>query len=502
VAERSGAIVVALLAAWALLAPTARPRALAIAGALVATPILLLAEVWDSAAFATLRHHPAVVVGGGLIAVAAVVVAGALLARRWPGIVIVAAVIALPFRIPVTIGGQTANLLLPLYVVIAAGGVAYVLPRLRPGHPEERQAPGPIEWTLAGSLVLYALQATYTSDFSQAAQQLAFFYVPFALLFALMARIVWSTRLVRDCAAAFAGLALLFAAVGFVELAVHGVLWNAKLEQSNAYNAYFRVNSLFFDPNIYGRFLVVVMSFAAVAVAYARTFRAGRRPLALLIVLWFALLTTLSQSSLGALLAALGLIVAVCGYARLIAALAAGVALLAVLLVVAAPGALHLPSDDVGSLRKATSGRSTLVSGGADLISERPVLGFGSGSFAKEYQRLHGNPSTNDVSASHTTPITIAAEQGVPGVAMYLALLVSAFWVMLSGARASPVRVAIAAAFVALVFHTFVYAAFLEDPLAWGLLAAGAALARRPLEVTERESAGVRQAPALAGGAP
>jgi O-antigen ligase len=480
------------------LAPAARPRALAIAAAMVATPILLLAEVWDSNAFATLRHHPAVLGAGALIAIAAILVAGALLARRWPGIVAVAAVIALPFRIPVTIGGQTANLLLPLYLVIAAGSVAYVLPRLRRGHPGEEQPPGPIEWALAGTLVLYALQATYTSDFSQAAQHLAFFYVPFALLYALLSRMPWSTRLVRDCAAAFVGLALLFAAVGFVELAVHGVLWNAKLEQSNAYNAYFRVNSLFFDPNIYGRFLVVVMSFAAVAVAWAKSFRDGRWALALLVVLWFALLTTLSQSSLGALLASLGLIVAVCGYARLIAVIAAAVALLAVLLVVAAPGALHLPSDDVGSLRKATSGRSTLVRGGADLISERPVLGFGAGSFQKEYERIHGNPSTNDVSASHTTPITIAAEQGLPGIAMYLALLVGAFWVMLSGARASPVRVAIAAAFVALVFHTFVYAAFLEDPLAWGLLAAGAALARRPLEVTARDPAGVPPAPALA----
>ena len=48
---------------------------------------------------------------------------------------------------------------------------------------------------------------------------------------------------------------------------------------------------------------------------------------------------------------------------------------------------------------------------------------------------------------------------------------------LLRGARRSAARAAVAAAFAALVFHTLVYAAFLEDPLTWALLAAGVALA-------------------------
>jgi hypothetical protein len=88
---------------------------------------------------------------------------------------------------------------------------------------------------------------------------------------------------------------------------------------------------------------------------------------------------------------------------------------------------------------------------------------------------------------SHTTPLTIAAEQGVIGVAAYLALLWTAFALLFSGLRgalrtaAPPVeavaRAAIAAAFAGLVLHTLVYAAFLEDPLAWTLLAVSAGLA-------------------------
>jgi hypothetical protein len=38
-------------------------------------------------------------------------------------------------------------------------------------------------------------------------------------------------------------------------------------------------------------------------------------------------------------------------------------------------------------------------------------------------------------------------------------------------------RATLAAMFVALVVHTMVYAAFLEDPFTWVILAAGAALA-------------------------
>ena len=49
---------------------------------------------------------------------------------------------------------------------------------------------------------------------------------------------------------------------------------------------------------------------------------------------------------------------------------------------------------------------------------------------------------------------------------------------LFAGARHSIARSAVAAAFAALVFHTLLYAAFLEDPLTWALLGAGLALAR------------------------
>jgi hypothetical protein len=48
-------------------------------------------------------------------------------------------------------------------------------------------------------------------------------------------------------------------------------------------------------------------------------------------------------------------------------------------------------------------------------------------------------------------------------------------------ARGDPIRSAIGAAFAALVFHTLLYADFLEDPVTWALLGVGVSLAVTPL---------------------
>src|SRR5271154_5839320 len=40
------------------------------------------------------------------------------------------AVLALPFRLPISADGRTVNLLIPLYLVVAAGTLARLLPRL------------------------------------------------------------------------------------------------------------------------------------------------------------------------------------------------------------------------------------------------------------------------------------------------------------------------------------------------------------------------------------
>jgi O-antigen ligase len=138
---------------------------------------------------------------------------------------------------------------------------------------------------------------------------------------------------------------------------------------------------------------------------------------------------------------------------------------------------VHLELSNSKSADKATSGRYDLIKGGLKLFKDEPIAGQGSGSFARDYRRAEHVSAERAASASHTIPVTVAAEQGAIGLASYLALLAVAFVRLFRGARRVPERAAVAAAFTALVAHSMLYAAFLEDPLTWTLLGVGTAMA-------------------------
>ena len=474
---RIGLIVVALLAAAAVLSERPRLRAGAMAGALVLTPVLLIVEIYDTDQFRTLRDRPAFTAAAVAAALVVVVALAVLMARR-PLFLPLLAVAALPFRIPVESAGQTANLLVPLYGIIAAACLSQM-----PALFRDRRPAGTRDWPLGllaklllGSVLLYALQATYADNVSLAAQQVVFFYVPFALLFGLLARLEWTPKVLKWCLGAVIVLALGFALIGFVEYATKTLLLNPKVIASNAFGSYFRVNSLFFDPNIYGRFLAEVMIALAAVVAWT----SKRRDIALvaiaLAVMWAALVLTFSQSSFTALLAGLAVVAALRWSLKPVAIIAAAALALAAIggaAAVAVRGDFPSPKE----VNRATVGRSKLVTGGLDLWTERPLHGYGSGSFQDEYRRERHLDRPSDVTASHTTPVTVMAEQGLIGLVLYVVLIVVALQVLLTRARGSLARTAIAAMFAALVVHTIFYASFLEDPTTWVLLAAGTALA-------------------------
>jgi O-antigen ligase len=147
-----------------------------------------------------------------------------------------------------------------------------------------------------------------------------------------------------------------------------------------------------------------------------------------------------------------------------------------VALVLIAPGAINLDLEDEGSLDAASSGRISLMRGGLEMFADRPVAGFGAGSFAEEFREREDVSSEEAASASHTIPITVGAEQGVVGLAAYGLVLYAAFGLLAGGGPLTPTRAIVAAAFAALVFHTLLYAAFLEDPIAWTLLGAAIGL--------------------------
>ncbi len=466
----TGVVVVALLAAVALLAPDPRARAGAMLGALVLAPVLLLADIWHSPQLHLVHRHPLLAALGALGALALVCAVAAVIVRR-PSLLAVLAVIALPFRVPIQAGGTTANLLVPLYLVVAAGSLAHIYTLAR-APADRRTDPGWIERLLALYVVVYAVQSIYSSDFEKALQQMVFFYVPFSLLFCLLRQIEWTRELVRTCFLVITLLALLFTAVGFVEYETKTLFLNPKLIAANDVHAYFTVNSVFFDPDIFGRFLALVMISVAVVLLYRSDSREIIASSVVLAILWGGLVLTLSRSSLAALLVGLAILAALRWQAR-------PVLVIGVVVVVLGAAAIAIHPKTFGlnqGLNGASSGRAGLVSGGFDLFRDRPLWGYGSGSFVKEYRRHHPG-SSQTLSASHTIPITIAAEQGLVGEAVYVALVLCALVGLLRGARASPARAAVGAAFAALVFHTMLYADFLEDPTTWALLGVGIALA-------------------------
>jgi O-antigen ligase len=406
------------------------------------------------------------------------------LMRNRPDVFPLLAIAALPFRVPISADGRTVNLLVPLYLVVAAGALAHLLPRLLRRQRNEAPDPGVrrLQWVLLIAVVLYVLQIAYSTDRAKAAENVAFFYVPFGLLFVLLRDVDWTRELLVRCLGVLVAIAVVLAGIGFVEYARKDLFLNPKLVAANQYDNYFRVNSVFFDPSIYGRFLMLVMLAVTTAVLWGRRREAQ---IGAVVLLWLlaGLVTSFSQSSIAALLLGLAVLAAWRWDLRRTAIVSAVVLVLAAAVLALAPSSLHFGLKGThGSANNATTGRAGLIEGGLELFAKRPLWGYGSGSFEKEY-KLHTSArqatSQNATSASHTIPVTIAAEQGLLGLVVYVALLLAGCAVLFDGAGRSPPRIALAAAFVALVLHTWTYADFLEDPFTWALLGIGVALARR-----------------------
>jgi O-antigen ligase len=468
------------MAAGAVVLPRARWRAWSTLGALALAPVLLISDIWDTDQVRPLRDHPPLAVAGIVVGVA-ILAALAVWIDRKPSAFPLLAAAAIPFRVPIASGGATANLLVPLYVVVGAGALAYAIPRAfgERGDDPERKATM-LEWLLALSIVLYAVQASYSDDFDKALENVVFFYVPFALLFALLARITWSRKLVAQVLGVLTVLALVFACIGFVEYATRHLFLNPKVIASNQFESYFRVNSLFFDPNIYGRFLAIVMIGLAAVLIWATRPRDLWGVTVVLAVLMAGLVLTLSQSSFAALLLGLLVLAGARWSPRWAVGVGAAALVIGALFVVAAPSSVRLDLSSSKGADTATSGRYDLLKGGVNLFADKPLKGYGSGSFSRAYRRSNKGSAERAVSASHTIPITVAAEQGLPGLLVYIALLVASFTALLRGVRGDPVRAGVAAAFAALVLHTWSYASFLEDPLTWALLGLGLALSLIP----------------------
>ena len=237
----------------------------------------------------------------GALAGAVAVGALALAFMRWPWLMPVLALACVAARLPIKLNGSTYNLLVPLYLVVGAAAVVLAYEMFR-GDERAREL-GPVAWPLAAFVAWSSLSLVWSLDIHEGAIYLDAFLLPFTVLAVALARLRWSRQLLVGLLAELAALALFFTLVGIYQWQTREIFWNQKLGVSNAYAPFFRVNSVFWDPSVYGRFLAVAI-LACLVLVIAR----ARRPwpavaTAAIVMLWIGLLLSFSQSSFAALLA-------------------------------------------------------------------------------------------------------------------------------------------------------------------------------------------------------
>jgi heme/copper-type cytochrome/quinol oxidase subunit 3 len=431
-------------------------------------------------------------VAAGIMALI-VVAAAATIFVRFPASMIPALVLAAPFRLPldfdrehrflfaVAEGGKLGRLL-PLYAVLTASVAAFAYRALR--RNEVAPPPRLVAIPAAAFLAFASISLLWTRDLDSGANLLAFFLLPFAAMVAVVARAELAQWLPRALAVIAVGLASVFAAVGvWQELTKELLFYGPQLQVANAYSPFFRVTSLFTDPSLYGRH--VVLGFAVLLVVLW----AGRInvvPAAGLMALMFAgLYFSYSQSSWAALFVVAAAVTIVAGdeNARRAVVIATAVA------AVVAAGFVAVQARDT-SIRELSGGRWQRATLTLDVVREQPLVGVGLGAQPKVSREIGaGNDARQARFVSHTTPLTVAAELGLVGFALYLLLMAAAVRMVVLLRRARPaLALGIGAVLLALFTHALAYSGFFEDPITWLALGVGAAYLAVPATARETET--------------
>ena len=455
-----------------------------IAGALGAAAVLLAWERWlllgGLAVLAIAEAGLVLSAGSGgvspaLLALGAVglvpAAIGAAAFVRWPAAVLPAILAAAPFRPPLAFGSENEYFvavaeegelgrLLPLYGMLAAAALALAWRAFR--GRETPRLPRTVSVPAAAFIGLAAVSLTWTSELEAGANTLAYFLLPFATLLAITARTPFPHWMPRALAIVAVALASLFAAVGLWQAATRDLLFfSSSVEVGNTFSSFFRVTSLFRDPSLYGRHVVLGITVLLV-VLVAR--RLNVLLAAALIAFQFAgLFFSYSQSSFAALFAVTLAIAVLWGGRQLIAVAAA-----ALLVVVLAGAAYAVAGSDDRSAREVTSDRSRRVETTVEVIRDHPIVGVGLGAQPAESQARSEQGGSPTRFVSHTTPLTVLAELGVLGLAAYLAFLAGAAVLVERLRRRAPtLGLALGAVLLALVVHSLAYSGFFEDPVTW-----------------------------------
>jgi O-antigen ligase len=278
-------------------------------------------------------------------------------------------------------------------------------------------------------------------------------------------------------------------------------LWNQGLAVAG------RFNGPLADPNVTARYLAVALALSALVP------RTDRRPMVRLMrlfegaVLLFALVLTGSRSGL-VVVGSMVVLALVFGRPRLRRVIVAVVpigAILGVGLLVAVPSLWsRLATFGLGTA--ALGSRVSLVRGGMAMFQDHPVFGVGLGGYPASllgkyasYQGYYGSWQ----SASHTSIVTVLAEQGLVGAAL-VGFLIALVGVLLWRSRrlqpwqGSEAPLGLVLGMWGLVLSSQSEGRFWEEPLLWALL--GLLIASANLVTVGRRTARMPQAGAVCNG--
>jgi O-antigen ligase len=464
-------------AAGALLALLPRSRVAVVAGlGLIAVAEILLASDLVPGGLGSKATSMEGI--AGLALGLPVLAALAALFVRYPAIVPPVVVAVAPFRLPFEFGAENRffidlaengklGRLIPLYAVVAAAGLALAWRAFRTETP--RAVPTVVAAPMGFLAALIMISLLWAADPPAAKDRLVFFVVPFTALLAVVARAPFRAWLPRVLAIETVAIASVLAAIGIAEAAARELIfYDPKIAVANNYTSYFRVTSLFSDPSIYGRHLVVAIAILLAALWLGRVrFALGA---GLVAFLWAGLFFSYSQSSLVALGTAVVAVTFLAADRRVRRAMAFAAAGLAAVGVIAF---FTLVRDE--SIDRVTSGRSELVNNTAVVIGNHPLAGVGVASQPRASRDEAGGARDPSRHVSHTTPLTIAAELGILGLLAYLALLASAVRILAEIRRSNEAYgLGLIAVAVVLFVHSLFYGVFFEDPITWIVLALAA----------------------------
>ena len=274
--ELIGILVACGAAAAALVLEDRRWQRAAMALALLTAPVLVVGSVWDETRVVDFRHSPAqvgaaVVVGGAALAALAAAVPPPAGVVRDRGVRRPAA--AHP-------GRDRRRDREPARPAVPGDRIEPDRPVPRPVASGERRAtsdgspwPTRLRWLLAATVALYAIQSSYSADVANAIENTRLLPRPVRRPVRAPARGRVDAGPCASVVIAVGVVALGCALIGIYQYFTRDLFLNPELFDANELHVYFRVNSIFFDPNVFGRYLALAITALGACMAWGSSRR-------------------------------------------------------------------------------------------------------------------------------------------------------------------------------------------------------------------------------------